>query len=212
MTLPEPFAYPRQPHQRKHGPAGYRHYSRYREWLRDEWSFQCPYCLTRERWLSRSREWERDHFIAKKHRPDLALDYDNLVHSCAACNGVKSSKHLPDPCVVAYGDLVEVGGDGIIRPRVGRENEGHNLIEKMQLDDEGMNERRRWIFQQIKTVLKLGLDDVDGRALLKLCLGYPNNLPDLSQERPPGGNRRPQGIQQSYFELDKKPVGLAEYY
>ena len=45
MTLPDPFAYPRQPHQRKHGPMGYRHYRLYGSWLRDEWSFRCPYCL-----------------------------------------------------------------------------------------------------------------------------------------------------------------------
>ena len=170
------------------------------------------HALTRERWLSRSREWERDHFIARKHRPDLALAYDNLVHACAVCNGVKSSKHLPDPCVIAYGDLVEVWGDGGIRPRAGREKEGQTLIEKMQLNDEGMNELRRWIFFQIKAALKLGLGDPDGHALLRACLGFPDNLPDLSQEKPPGGNRRPAGIQQSYFELNKKPGGLPEYY
>ena len=213
MPLPAPFAYPRQPHRRKHGPAGYRRYLMYREWLRDEWSFRCPYCLTRERWRPRSNDWERDHFVAKKHRPDLALEYDNLVHSCSACNGIKGTKSLSDPCSEGYGELVEVDDDGRIHPRPGKELEGAYLIEKMKLDAPEMNSLRKDILIRIKAAMELGLDHPIARELLKCCLGYPDNLPDLSKEpSPPEGNRRPQGISNSFFEQSKRPGGLPEYY
>ena len=45
-----PFMYPGQSHVRRHGPAGYADYKRYRPWLRDEFTFRCVYCLKRERW------------------------------------------------------------------------------------------------------------------------------------------------------------------
>jgi hypothetical protein len=212
MKLPDPFAYPREPHRRKHGPMGYRRYSMYRQWLRDEWSFRCAYCLTRERWRTRRRDWSRDHFEARKHRPDLALEYDNLVHACGACNGVKSTQHLPDPCTAGYGELVKVDEYGRIHPRKGREREGRELIHKMQLDDPEMDALRKDVRTRIKAALELGLNRSTARELLKCCLGYPDDLPDLSQEQPPGGNRRPEGLQQSYFELSKKPGGLPDYY
>ena len=44
------FTYPRRPHVRRHGPRGYRDYRAYKAWLRDEFAFQCVYCLWRERW------------------------------------------------------------------------------------------------------------------------------------------------------------------
>src|ERR1700682_3612702 len=50
MTWPTHFAYPSEPHQRKHGPAGYTNYEEYKPWLRDEFTFRCVYCLERELW------------------------------------------------------------------------------------------------------------------------------------------------------------------
>src|SRR5436309_202187 len=43
--LPDPFAYPHEAHQRRHGPAGYTNYQSYKPWLRDEFAFRCVYCL-----------------------------------------------------------------------------------------------------------------------------------------------------------------------
>jgi hypothetical protein len=45
-----PFVYPRAAPLRRHGPAGYAQYERYRPWLRDEFAFRCVYCLKREQW------------------------------------------------------------------------------------------------------------------------------------------------------------------
>ena len=44
------FVYPEVPHSRRHGPKGYADCYQYHPWLRDEFSFRCVYCLSRERW------------------------------------------------------------------------------------------------------------------------------------------------------------------
>jgi hypothetical protein len=36
-------------------------------------------------------------------------------------------------------------------------------------------------------------------ALFRRLMGYPADLPDLSTPRPPQGNTRPDGVQQSHF-------------
>jgi hypothetical protein len=41
-----PFEYQARPHERRHGPAGYRAV----ESFRHEFGFRCVYCLRRERW------------------------------------------------------------------------------------------------------------------------------------------------------------------
>ena len=50
-STPRLFAYPRELHERRHGPLGYLDYGDYRPWLRDEFQFRCVYCLCRERWF-----------------------------------------------------------------------------------------------------------------------------------------------------------------
>ena|SRR5713101_1667716 len=63
-ALPEPFAYPREPHGRRHGPAGYEDYGHYKPWLRDEFTFRCVYCLERETWYpNRAASFSADHFV-----------------------------------------------------------------------------------------------------------------------------------------------------
>jgi hypothetical protein len=42
-----PFTYPGAAHVRRHGPQGYADPESYRSWLRDEFHFQCVYCLVR---------------------------------------------------------------------------------------------------------------------------------------------------------------------
>ena len=41
-------------------------------------------------------------------------------------------------------------------------------------------------------------------SLLREYLGFPANPPVLSQLHPPGGNMRPKGIAESYFEQRKR--------
>jgi hypothetical protein len=54
------FAYPNEVRGRKHGPAGYGNYEAYRDWLRDEFSFRCAFCLMRESWLRGTAGFQED--------------------------------------------------------------------------------------------------------------------------------------------------------
>ena len=79
MKVPNPFAYPSEPHTRKHAPAGYKNYPEYRPWLRDEFAFRCVYCLQREMW-SRDRHagFSVDHVVPQREDKTLVCVYDNL--------------------------------------------------------------------------------------------------------------------------------------
>jgi hypothetical protein len=42
-------------------------------------------------------------------------------------------------------------------------------------------------------------------------MGFPDDLPDLSRLRPPGGNSRPEGIEESYFAQRQRGESPAFY-
>ena len=192
-----PFIYPVQPHTRKHGPMGYPKHGLYRNWLRDEFTFTCVYCLRRETWATLKHDWEIDHFVPKCIHPDGALDYDNLVYACNTCNRSKAVHLAPDPCKVSYGGCVAVNDKGEIHP-LENSDDGVTLIETLGLDAEDYNELRQ---------LLLGLHDdlTAGTESHRRLFGYPKNLPDLSKEStPPGGNKRPNGIADSCYERSKR--------
>jgi hypothetical protein len=115
LTGPDPFAYPSEPHVRRHGPLGYSHHRLYLNWLRDEFSFRCVYCLRRETWLTLEADWQIDHFVPKSILPKGALDYDNLVYSCSSCNHSKAAHLAPDPCKVCNEPRLAVATGIILR-------------------------------------------------------------------------------------------------
>ncbi len=81
MTLPLPFQYPSEPHERKHGPYGYANYPEYKPWLRDEFFFRCVYCLEREMWYpNRASSFSVDHIEPRSKNPSRICDYDNLLY------------------------------------------------------------------------------------------------------------------------------------
>src|SRR5438105_3975684 len=98
-----PFAYPPRRRTRRHGPRGYARPAGYRPWLRDEFAFRCAYCLLRDSWGRVRGVFGLDHFRPVRLRPDLTLDYGNLLYCCAICNAAKGARTVPDPC----GALVE---------------------------------------------------------------------------------------------------------
>ena len=201
MTLPEPFAYPTKPHVRRHGPEGYSEYRHYRNWLRDEFSFRCVYCLRRENWFAMPRDHELDHFLPKSDHPDVERDYDNLVFACRQCNGTKAAKYLSSPESVAYGDCLRVDEAGQIHAK---NEHGKKIIKALRLDGADYTRLRRDI---IAIVSERPL----GSHALKRFLGYPEDLPDLSKERKPRTNKRPGGIHESHFERNQRGE-LPEYY
>jgi hypothetical protein len=194
MKGPEPFIYPAKPHQRKHGPEGYSDYADYKDWLRDEFDFRCVYCLRRESWAPRRAVWAVEHLIPRKDRKDLATIYSNLVYACATCNSWKSADRMPDPCKVAYGDLVLVDSDGRIRAL---KPKGKTLIKVARLDDADSTEFRR---KYIRLIRNLYLHD---REEYYRWMGFPEDLPDLAN-RSVKRNSKPEGARDCRFEQRKR--------
>ncbi len=184
-----PFTYPTAPHPRRHGPRGYADYESYRPWLRDEFAFRCVYCLLREAWGPLKGTSALDHFLPVAARPDLALEYDNLLYGCASCNLSKGSQQTPDPLAVLLDPDVLVTEDGEIQantPAAGK------LVEMLGLNRPRLREfRALWV----GIVRLAAVHDAD---LLRRLLGYPTDLPDLCVLRPPAGNT-PEGIARSHF-------------
>jgi Restriction endonuclease len=175
-----PFRYPSEIHVRKHAPKGYKQWNDFRDWLRDEFDFRCVYCLCRETWGRRRATWVVEHVIPRTISPDLALDYNNLVYSCASCNSAKSSKNIPDPCKCMYGDLIYVSEDGCIHAL---NAEGKKLIRVAALDEGDLNKFRKMIIDLIKEYKK------SDREKYKTWMGFPDDLPDLSKKKvPENGN------------------------
>jgi len=129
------FEYPAEPHSRRHGPAGYDDYGSYRDWLRDEFTFRCVYCLHRERWYGRPGSFDIEHFIPVSVDPRGKCEYTNLLYACRTCNAAKSDVlAVPDPCTVAFGDCLRVKTDGEIEPL----NEaGRRLRDVLRLNSPG---------------------------------------------------------------------------
>ncbi|HEV3115460.1 MAG TPA: HNH endonuclease [Gemmataceae bacterium] len=183
-----PFDYPPAPHVRRHGPLGYADYASYRPWLRDEFSFRCVYCLLREQWGRVRGLFDLDHFQPAANRPDLALDYDNLLYTCATCNSIKRALEISDPLSVLIQANVRVSEDGRIHTDL---PEAACLIEILGLNSEETVEfRMTWI-----GIIALAAADL---ALYRKLMGFPNDLPDLNPLRPPAGNKRPEGVTASH--------------
>ena len=183
-----PFTYPATAHVRRHGPQGYADPDSFRPWLRDEFTFRCVYCLLREQWGQVRGFYAIDHFQAVAHHPNRALDYDNHLYACAGCNAVKAARTVPDPLTVLTGSGVRVAEDGRIRAD---NPEAAQLIELLGLDTEKLTEFR---------MLWMGIVALARQhdpALYQKLMGFPADLPDLAALRPPGGNTRPEGVEQS---------------
>lgn len=188
---PKPFDYPEKPLKRRHAPRGYKRYGQYRPWLRDEFCFRCVYCMKRETWNEQRKEWHLDHFIPQAEEKALRNDYDNLVYSCPSCNMTKRNSRVPDPFSIAYGKSVEVCETGEIRAL---DKNGKRLIGELGLDDEDYTRMRRKFISLMRACLANRLDEQ-----LHQFFGYPENMPDLSNETPPDGNENSESENQSFF-------------
>jgi len=185
-----PFEYPDEPHARRHGPQGYADYESYRPWLRDEFTFRCVYCLKRERWGHVAGEYDIDHFQPVSVNAALGTDYDNLLYACARCNLAKRDREVPDPTVHLTTDELRVYPDGRIE---GLTPAAKKLIAKLDLDSP---QATQWRLIWIRNVELARQFD---REQYERLLSFPDDLPDLSRLRPPGGNTRPAGVEESHF-------------
>ncbi len=191
------FAYPTQPHMRKHGPFGYESYTTYKNWLRDEFQFRCVYCLERERWYPNGQSaFGIDHRLPKgltQYQPLLCV-YENLLYVCNECNSLKGNSVLLDPCVVALGEHVRVRDDGAIG---WLSNEGKKFVEVLGLDSLERQARHRYM--RLQAYLSDHLEDPTLLTIFRDYFGYPDDLPNLAILRPEG-NSRPEGIVNCFYQ------------
>ena len=192
-----PFRYPATPHARRHGPRGYTDYGSYKPWLRDEFAFRCAFCQVRERWYpDGSKSFSIDHLQPRQLAPHLTCVYENLLYSCPTCNSAKQDAWpIPDPCQTAYGAHLQVRDDGTIQ---GLTADGKRLIDTLRLDSPARTAFRRKQMELIGYLSSKPASDREAARLLQQLLGFPDDLPDLAELRPPGGNDRPEGTAESY--------------
>ena len=174
-----------------------------RDWLRDEFEFRCVFCLSREAWGTFVGVWDIDHLLPRVIRPDLALEYDNLLYACHGCNLCKRAHIFPDPSQQAYGQHLRVDHDGKIH---GKTPEGRRMIRLLKLD-RSTARRYRWL--KIREERSLAQTDPEAH---RVFMGYPDELPDieaLDKEVP--RNNRSAGVAESCLARRKRGV-LPETY
>lgn len=193
---PWPFAFDGGPtSSRRHGPKGYADYTGFKDWLRDEFSFRCIYCLTREQWERDPRSaFGVEHLTPQSVDQSRTLDYDNLAYACNSCNSARRQCVLPaDVLNSGMGNHVRLEGTGKYEHLT---ETGRSMIDLLKLNLPSFVEaRRRVLFAYGRTI---GLYDGVQGADFDL-FRFPSDLPDLSALRPPGGNDRPSGLAESGF-------------
>jgi HNH endonuclease len=188
------FEYSSALHIRKHGPVGYRDYESYRDWLRDEFTFRCVYCLHREQWDNRGASLHIEHFVPVAVNPSGECDYSNLLYACGPCNEAKKAVlGLPNPCEVAFRDCLRITPDGHIQSL---NDAGEKLRQVLRLNSE-KNVRIR--FRWIRTLEALRMKSPD---LYREYMGFPVDLPDLRKKR--AVNTKPEGAENCYFALRER--------
>ena len=190
------FAYPSQPHTRRHGSAGYDPYGGYKPWLRDEFTFRCVYCLKREPWYPDGADsYSVEHVIPQSEDATLLCEYTNLLYACTRCNSARRDERLLDPTAVALGNHVRLGEDGML---IGTTVEGIDFIDILHLNENpALRVRRKYA-----RILALGErfpGEPEVQTLYLEAFGFPDDIPDLRKRKPPRGNRLPGGAQSCYF-------------
>lgn len=169
---------------------GYADYSSFRPWLRDEFAFRCVYCLKRETWSHVVGEFDLDHFCPQVVRPDLAVQYENLVYACCRCNALKGATTVDDPFAVLIAGRIRSQPDGSVEPL---DRSARRIEQILDLNSPRMIQwRLRWM-------RIVALAETHDPELWRELTDVPKDLPDLSQLKPPEGNSRPDGINESWF-------------
>src|SRR5690348_6977342 len=102
-----PYIYPKTKHIRSEAPPEFRQYTRYKSYLRKEFSSKCVYCCNPDQ--GRPELYHVDHYRPKIQFPELMCAYSNLFYACPSCNQRKGrywsppseqrgSRFIPNPC------------------------------------------------------------------------------------------------------------------
>ena len=123
-------------------------------------------------------------------RPDLELDYDNLLDACHVRNAIKQDRAVPNPLQALLAESVDVQPN---RTLIALTKEAARLVEILHLNSFESRRRRRMMMRVIRLATE------HDAALLQDLLGFPDDLPNLSRLNPPQGHRRPTGVERSYY-------------
>ena len=141
-----------------------------------------------------------DHVRPSRIAPAQHSTYENLVYACCQCNAAKQDTTVVlDPCEEPFGYHLEVLDDGTIR---GLTPPGVALIRICRLDRPKLTAFRREMLEVWRTLERRY--GPEAAAMRQRFFGLPANLSNLATLRPPGGNTRPQGIAQCYFERQRR--------
>lgn len=161
----------RIPIRRRHEPLAARGesgYQSYRQCLRWEFGFSCPFCLLHEADLfaadieGTGLTWI-EHHVPKSRDESGRNKYENCFYSCRFCNSAHGAKEVPegtrllDPCGVAWRDFFELRGDSLL-PRDEGDAAFTHLI--YDLDDPrklALRRMRRETLAEVKEYLSKGL-------------------------------------------------------
>lgn len=198
------FDYPQEPPKRRHGPVGYTGYKPYKPWLRDDSTFRCVYCLTRERWSPWGQtSFSVEHMVPQSEDKEQITEYANLLYACTLCNSTRKDRALLDPCQVALGKHLRVQEDGALE---GLSPDGVALVKVLGLNGPTLTEYRGRLIALMRQYennpkLEATPDTLD---LLQRWMGFPEDLPDLVALRPPDGNSKPAAARDCHYERRKR--------
>jgi len=113
-------------------------YRNYKPYLRVEFDYQCCYCELNEAQLAGPRSFHIDHYRPKTKFPHLIAVYDNLIYSCASCNGFKGD-HWPN--IIEY-----LKGKVILNPYI---HDLENHIDKSNDLWKARTKRGQWNIVQL---------------------------------------------------------------
>lgn len=130
---------------------------------------KCAYC---ESLLDISASMEVDHFIAKTLDPDKAVEWDNLLPSCRACNGKKlahdvRAEPIIDPTKNDPRQHLQVIGWGRLR---GSDDLGKFTINKLNLDT-----RLREVRIEIVSEIMDKIEDLEDVLIEYISGGFADN-------------------------------------
>src|SRR5256885_1017264 len=73
------------------------HYRAFRPYVREDFEYQCAYCLRPEMLADGKDNFGLDHFRPRSLFPELLNDFYNLYYSCHPCNHTKGNSWPPEP-------------------------------------------------------------------------------------------------------------------